>query len=781
MNGVVFLLLITSTVSMLLGSLVFLTNSRRPVNRVFLGLTFQMALWSASVLHVVLSENAAQAEFFIRSAFMITAFIPAVIDLLCRAIMVEENLVKLLRREWVLSGLAVIMAGFCLSDFFIHLVVMPSVLNGLAVPEAVYGPGFSVYVAYFVGACLWVAFRFFKNLGVARGLKRAELQFVLLGFIASTVVGVILTLLIPLFFKTQQASQFGPLTLICLICIIAYGIATRRIMNVTDVLRRVMAYVLGALYLCALYVLAWWTARYLLSSFPPILGFSWPHLLAALVVAFSLAPANGWMQRFTNQLFINQRSMNISAAMEKAGKILQSIAPLDDLLREFTQTVMEAVGTDHVLLLLAEKNMLVQRYPIPDGLGLAMDRREPLVQIVAGSFSPLVADVARHMHPSLLLDEACRKMASLKTALAMGIHSRASLEGVMLLGPRLSGRVYGAAEQDLLRLLSRQLAVAIENSKLYTQLQNGKIYNDILVDHLVSGVVAVDEEGLITVFNREAQRVTGLATAAAIRQPLKRLPDSLSSILEDTLRSGCGARDREIHLQPPDAEVIHLRAGSSLFHKKNGSILGALLVFNDITTLKKLEMQIRRSDRVASLGTLSAGMAHEIKNPLVTIKTFAQLLPERYDDPDFRNTFSPLLVREVKRIDQIVNNLLRFARPSKPALVPTHAHEVLKASLELVRQQLEIRHIRWVYEDHAEWDVMEADAHQLEQAFVNFFMNALQAMRGDGELSVTTCVEEHISVEPGRDPGHGLRISIRDTGEGIAPDNLAHIFDPFFT
>ena len=97
------------------------------------------------------------------------------------------------------------------------------------------------------------------------------------------------------------------------------------------------------------------------------------------------------------------------------------------------------------------------------------------------------------------------------------------------------------------------------------------------------------------------------------------------------------------------------------------------MVVTDITALKRLELQIRRSDRLASLGTLSAGMAHEIKNPLVSIKTFAQLLPERYHESDFRETFSGLIVHEIDRIDSLVNQLLRFARPAKPLLRPMRA------------------------------------------------------------------------------------------------------------
>ena len=157
-------------------------------------------------------------------------------------------------------------------------------------------------------------------------------------------------------------------------------------------------------------------------------------------------------------------------------------------------------------------------------------------------------------------------------------------------------------------------------------------------------------------------------------------------------------------------------------------------MFNDLTTIKKLELQVRRTDRLASLGTLAAGMAHEIKNPLVTIKTFTQLLPERYEDPDFRETFSSLIGQEVKRIDSIVNQLLNFSRPAKPNLAPTHLHEVLDNSLNLITQQLRQKGITLVRAYSAAQDLVHADADQLNQAFINFFLNAIESMSGGGHL-----------------------------------------------
>src|SRR5256885_2297651 len=165
-------------------------------------------------------------------------------------------------------------------------------------------------------------------------------------------------------------------------------------------------------------------------------------------------------------------------------------------------------------------------------------------------------------------------------------------------------------------------------------------------------------------------------------------------------------------------------------------------------------------------------MAHEIKNPLVSIKTFAQLLPERYQDSDFRRTFSNLIGHEIDRIDSLVNQLLRFARPAKPQLEPRHVHNILEKSLLLVGHRLYQKDIKLARSWDANVDTIRADADQLEQVFLNFFLNAMDAMKNGGELHIRTEIltgEEWASPlnHSNGETRETLRISIRDSGEGI--------------
>ncbi len=348
-----------------------------------------------------------------------------------------------------------------------------------------------------------------------------------------------------------------------------------------------------------------------------------------------------------------------------------------------------------------------------------------------------------------------------------------------------------------LQVLCGQLAVAIENAELFTEVQNAKIYNETLLQNLTSGVIAAGTDGRITVFNNEAGQITGLDPQQMLACSIDALPLDLAEPLVTTMKTGESQQDYEVALHV-DSSDVSIRASTSIFHGQDRQVLGALMVLTDVTAIKRLELQIRRSDRLASLGTLSAGMAHEIKNPLVSLKTFAQLLPERYQDSDFRDTFSNLIGHEIDRIDSLVNQLLRFARPAKPILKPLHAHEVLEKALTLVGHRLYQKDIKLERFWQADVDTIHGDADQLEQVFLNFFLNAMDAMKTQGELSVTTEIRtDGHWVNPrvytngesnaqGNGSGNGqtpeaLLISIRDTGEGIKAEDIPHVFDPFFT
>lgn len=769
------------------GIMIFLTNSRRSVNQQFLTLSLVLAAWMTCVLFILKVNTPTQAAFWLRQAFAMSALIPVACNLLRLSIKYpQDTWWRCLVRSVGLIGVAVLVILACQTRFFIRDVVLPQPdrFRGV-VAEPSYGPGFTLYNAYFIIALGLLTMAFIRDARATRGMQQLELHFVFLGCCLGVLTGMTVALVLPAVTGTSEFAPFAAVGSIVMNAVIAYGIVTRRIMDVAEILRLSTAYALLTAYLVLLYGAIWFLVHITVDNVLNLPSPA-PHLIAALAVAFSMAPAHGVLQRFANRLFINVQPLDVGSTMQSTNRILHSISTLDELLRKFAESIAAAVGTDRVVILLKEKEAYLQRYPISDeGPRLQLDPKDPLIENLEKSSEPIVTDTIQRLRPTSALMDAGRRLAELRAAVAVGIHAKGGLDGIMLLAPRLSGRIYGVMEQDTLQILSNQLAVALENAKLYTQVQDSKIYNEILLDHLVSGVVAADADGLITVFNREAQRITQLKPSAVLNHPMNVLPAPLARALEITFNRGYGLRDQEMILHHGPGDEVPVRVGSSLFLGYQGRVLGALLVFNDVTTIKKLELQVRRTDRLASLGTLTAGMAHEIKNPLVTIKTFTQLLPERYEDHDFRETFSSLIGQEVKRIDSIVNQLLSFSKPAKPKLAPAHLHEVLDASLNLITQQLRQKGITLVRSYSAPQDMVQADADQLNQAFINFFLNSIESMNGSGHLTVTTEMIRSDLYSPNQwrernSEGH-IRVSIRDTGEGIPAEHLSRIFDPFFT
>ncbi len=222
--------------------------------------------------------------------------------------------------------------------------------------------------------------------------------------------------------------------------------------------------------------------------------------------------------------------------------------------------------------------------------------------------------------------------------------------------------------------------------------------------------------------------------------------------------------------------------------------------FNQMTKdLRDSQERLILSEKLASLGTMAAGMAHEIKNPLVSLRTFTQLLEQKWDDPEFREKFSSIIPHEIERINRIAESLLKFGKPMKPELSKVDVNGLLEEVLLLFESEAKKNNVR-VTKKFAELSPVTGDAGQLQQAFVNIIKNAIEAMGQGGELVVKTDTGEVVHLgkierqgtkrgeemvwgegEELPKPTPVVFIEISDTGEGISEENLKSLFDPFFT
>jgi PAS domain S-box-containing protein len=752
---------------------VFQANPKRRSNQCFLLLSMAICVWLMYRYFGLSTRVPAVAELCIRESCAAGAVILALLNLLRLTIRNRQSRWRDLLREsipWFAVGLAVVV--LCQTSFFIKGVRLNvDNITGLSAPDPIPGTGFLIFNIYFLAAIATLGFQLTRDLRMLAGSQRSEMAFIMIGAVVMLVV------------DTSKLLWLGPFRVVLFSLIIAYGISTRKIMDVGLFLRRAMSYAVLTAYLLALYGAVWWLVVLATTALFYSTDHTFAHIAAALAVTFAMAPARGFSQSLADRLFIGGRRIDFRTTVSKAAAILESVTTLPDLLRRFATTIGQAVGTDTVTIYLAQRKVFRKSYPVSSSPGPVEELTEesPLVQWLTTHHEPVILEELLRVRGTAATFAIRNELERAGVAAAVGILSREHLVGIMLLGPRLFGRIYGSTEQTALQVLCGQLAVAIDNAELFTAVQNARIYNEILVQNLTTGVVAADADGHITVFNQEAAQIAGLNTNG-VERTVNDLPAPLREVIQTTLTSGERQEDREVEL----AGGTFARASSAIFRGQGGELLGALMVVTDITALKRLELQIRRSDRLASLGTLSAGMAHEIKNPLVSIKTFAQLLPERYHESDFRETFSGLIVHEIDRIDSLVNQLLRFARPAKPLLRPMHTHEILDKTLRLVQHRLYQKEIKVTQKWEAPIDTIRADGDQMEQVFLNFFLNAMDAMKRGGELTVSTetrsgeSLVTHLLPEDG-ERNEALHISIRDTGEGIKKEDIARVFDPFFT
>jgi nitrogen-specific signal transduction histidine kinase len=765
----------------ILGIFVLLSNPKRAVNKAFFVLTLFMMFWLGAMFVTSWNLPNKILIFWIRQTLAFAALIPIGVFALHLAIIdpdikIWNFLYKL--RYWILASLAVV--AVCHSSIFVISATTPTAKT--QVPPIEYGWGFFLHVSYFVVVVVFVMINFWKTATERTGVQKAEIQFLQMGCAASFILGVIVVTVAKLV-SNQELSRFVPLSVLVLDGFVTYGIATRRILAVSAVLQRVVAYALMTVYLAGLYIFSVWLIGVSFRWMIPDATYL-SHLLAALILAFSISPAHSWMQTVSHRLFASANLLDVNVVLERAAHMFQEVSTEANLMEKFSELIEESFGTTQVILLRPDNNGIYrQAHPVAVKEPILFQSDSFVIQLLNSEHEAFTVDTLHRMRPTPQVSGALKELEKNGAALVIGSFMRKEMKAILLLPSKKSGRIYDLRDQRALQLLCDQLAVALENANLYTAVQNGKIYNDILLDSLTSGIIAVNSDRIVTVFNQRAQKLTGLDESAVVDKPMSVLPSVLVEGLQTILNSQAGFRDKDMSIMLGDEEVP-IRVSGSIFCGHTGNLLGALVVFNDMTMLKKMEEQIRRTDRLSSIGTLAAGMAHEIKNPLVTIKTFTQLLPHQHNDDDFRRTFFDLVGQEVKRIDTIVNRLLNFARPAKASLKQVSLHEIVENSLRLAEQQLLQHEIKLERRLDAKRCMIEADAEQLNQTFVNFFLNAIHAMGKGGTLTVRTSIirpSQDIPLVNGTQTGERIRVDIQDTGCGIAPENLSKIFDPFFT
>jgi two-component system, NtrC family, sensor histidine kinase HydH len=317
------------------------------------------------------------------------------------------------------------------------------------------------------------------------------------------------------------------------------------------------------------------------------------------------------------------------------------------------------------------------------------------------------------------------------------------------------------------------------NGSEKVQAVEGLSFLDVLNDCLSCGVIFFDEHGRLASVTPEAIRMLALDAGAVLGQPFDVLPSPLASLVHDALTADKPLRDHDVEVRPGQGTPVTVRVNVLHLAAPHRHPV-AVAILNDVTSARRLEFDIGRLDRLANIGVLSASIAHEIKNALVAIKTFTQTTLAAQPSAEL----GEVAQRELKRIESIVSQMLKYSGPSEPKLGPVRIHEILDHSLRLAQHQMTQKAIRLRREYHAPSDWVNGDDFQLEQAFVNLILNAVEAMGVGGTLTLSTHLlapeELPVALRESTPPPQ-LRVTVTDTGAGIAAENLSRVFEPFFT
>jgi two-component system sensor histidine kinase HydH len=297
-----------------------------------------------------------------------------------------------------------------------------------------------------------------------------------------------------------------------------------------------------------------------------------------------------------------------------------------------------------------------------------------------------------------------------------------------------------------------------------------KSYTENVVESMANGLIAVDRGGQIVATNRMANRILGFDTLQVSGRPLEDFIPRPILDIHDVLEHEKSVIERDIDC-PVGQSIVPLNVSATPLRGPDGDHMGAVIILRDMREIRDLQERVRRSERLASLGRLASGVAHEIRNPLSSIKGFAQYFRDKFDRGSEDESYASIMIEEVDRLNRVITQLLDFARPKEPRIQSHPVSQILEHSLRLIQPDLERSGIKLTHSELPESRI-EVDLDQMTQAFLNIFLNAIESMEQGGELRVETLQ----SSEKGE-----IEIRISDAGYGIGKEDLPRIFDPFFS
>jgi PAS domain S-box-containing protein len=561
----------------------------------------------------------------------------------------------------------------------------------------------------------------------------------------------------------------------------ACAVVRYRLMDVEVIIKRAVVYATAVSAIAAIY------AVLLKLATEVFLGGTTQHntviaVLATLVVVLLAPLVKDAIQTTLDRAYYRDR-YDYRRALVGFARDLNSDLNLDRLSARLVERVGQTLALERMALLIAPGTGAPEWVPVHM---TGFDSSQLLrLDHASGIGGRLLAG-----HAVLLEDPAGARRFSSDEVMhwrSLGVHaflpcvSKESTIAVMALGAKESGEPLTSEDLSLLTAVAGQVATALENGRLYHQvrvkadeLDRLREFSENIIASLKDGLLVVGLNDRIVRWNPALETLYGPTRAEAVGQSIDRLFDE--SFLE-ALRTarqeqgGTGALYRfPLRSRHAEPRTLLLDITLAPLRTPEGAIAGAIVIFEDTTARVKLEEQLQISDKMASIGLLAAGVAHEVNTPLTGISSYAQMLLDGTDDADPRTQILRKIERQTFRAAKIVNGLLNLARPATVDAGPVDVHGVINDVLSLLEHQLKGGSIQLRKELTATATVVNGIEHKLQQVFLNLFLNARDAMPKGGWLSVSTRSQEGSIV-----------VEVGDTGSGIPSEHLSRIYDPFFT
>ncbi|MBA3881461.1 MAG: PAS domain-containing protein [Chthoniobacterales bacterium] len=410
---------------------------------------------------------------------------------------------------------------------------------------------------------------------------------------------------------------------------------------------------------------------------------------------------------------------------------------------------------------------------LPETYEIEYGERDPLVRwfelhahLICRTTLPQASDQAQRALMRRALD-------TFGAEVIVPLHARGRVLGWLFFGHRVTGQRFDYPELENLMILAEHVSTVLENALLNEEITLQKTLAETLLKSIPPGIVATDEEAIIRWFNPTAEQILGLSAAEVLNRPAEAAGGRLAALLRETL-------DAKGNLPPQQWVDLNTRRSLAVETRRlldQKTPLGAVAVIHDLTAEESLRQKQDLVDRAAFWTDLAASMSHEVRNPLVAIKTFAQLLPERFDDPDFRKDFNEIVVQEVERLDRIITQINNFAHPAELVMKPVDLRTSVNNAIEIARARFGTNGTPIETNLPGDLPPVLGDETALTEAFAHLVANAAEATTGQPKARIS------LAAKPIRDgqTASGVLVTIQDNGKGIDPEMKEKVFSPFCT